>query len=326
MPPASQQEPPRLIDLRIDWLSQYAPESNIFGPETIARANRGIPRVEGYLGATSASFLMLGRDPENWAQRGDPWASLAELLARCEAEFPGRLLIGRDDLDRWRDDPDGLTWGVLGVGGFDRLVRSTADLERLPGLFARGVRVFQIVGTAGNELAGSWFEGDDRGLTDLGRAFLDAVASLGTDPRPIVDLAGLGPVALREVLDWLESRGSDRLLVMRSHGPIVVDDIVRLAALGGIVGLGASSRSFATAAELKDAYEAIASRFGFLGIGLATDALGDALGLGGLQTAGEIREWTRSNFPAEVARAILHDNVAGLIARSVGGLAAERTA
>ena len=323
MPPASQQEPPRLIDLRIDWLSQYAPESNNFGPETIARANRGIPRVEGYLGATSASFLMLGRDPEDWARRGDPWASLGELLTRCEAEFSGRLLIGRDDLDRWRDDPDGLTWGVLGVGGFDRLVRSTADLERLPGLFARGVRVFQVVGTAENELAGSWFEGDDRGLTDLGRAFLDVVASLG---NPIVDLAGLGRVALGEVLDWLESHGSDRLLVMRSHGPIVVDAIARLAALGGIVGLGASSRSFATAAGWKDANEAIASRFGFLGIGLATDALGDALGLAGLQTAGEIREWTRSNFPAEVARAILHDNVAGLIARSVGGLAVERTA
>ncbi len=315
MPSASQPAPPRLIDLRIDWLAQYAPESNIFGPETIARANRDISRLDGYLGATSAAFLMLGRDPEDWARRDDPWASLGELLARCDAEFSGRLLIGRDDLDRWRDDPDGLTWGVLGVGGFDRLVRSFADLERVPSLYARGVRVFQIVATAENSLGGSWADGDDRGLTDLGRAFLGVVASLGT---AIVDLAGLGRIAFGQALDCLDTDAAGRVRLLRSHGPIVIEDIARLRSLGGFVGLGTSLNSFATAEELKATCEAIAARSGFGAIGLATDALGTAPRLAGLQTADEIRDWTRLNFAADASQSLLHGNAAALIAWSVG--------
>ena len=319
MPSHKTPEPPRLTDLRVDWLVQYAPESNVFGPETNARAIHGIPRVEGYLGATSAAFLMFGRDPEDWERRGDAWASLGELLARCEAEFSGRLLIGGDDLQRWRDDRGGLTWGVLGIGGLDRLVRSTADLEHLPSVFARGVRVFQMVSSSENAIGGSWADGDDRGLTELGGALLEAIASLSGDQRAIVDVAGLGRVALGETLDWLESRGANRVEIMRSHGPIVREDTLRLRGLGGLVGLGASSRSFATADELKVALMKIVDRIGFEGIGLATDALGVAPGLDGLRTAGDIREWIASNVAPEVARAVLHDNAEALIARSVGG-------
>ena len=113
------------------------------------------------------------------------------MIARYEAEFCGRLLIGPADLSRWRSEPpDALTWGILGVAGLDHLVREHADLKQLASIFHRGVRVFQLVETANNHLAGSAEPGDDRGLTELGRACVSEIAGLAamtvvkaSDPR-----------------------------------------------------------------------------------------------------------------------------------------------
>src|SRR5436305_9674385 len=133
--------PPRLIDLHTDWLLQYAPETTTFGPGLYEEVARRLGQADGYLQGTSAAVLSCYRRAEDWARQADPWAALGQLIARLEAEFPGRLLIGPDDLARCLDDRDGLCWGVIGIEGFDALVRAPADLARLPGLFARGVRL-----------------------------------------------------------------------------------------------------------------------------------------------------------------------------------------
>ena len=170
MPPARVPEPPRMIDLRVDWLAQYAPDTALLGPEARDLAARDLPRIEGYLGATSLAVLALGRCNADWLRRDDPWRSLDDLIARAEAEFAGRLLYGPDDLARWRDDPHGLTWGVLAVAGFDALVRSPADLDRLPALFARGVRVFQPTTR-------------DQPFDALARPILERLAAIGGTAR-----------------------------------------------------------------------------------------------------------------------------------------------
>ena len=130
---------PRLIDLHIDWLCQYAPETNLFGPKTGDIASIDLRQSEFYMSVTSAAVISLSRDAEDWSRQSDPWRSLGELIARVEAEFSGRILIGPDDAARWRDDSDGLTWAVIGVEGWDFLVRTARDLDHLAGLFERGV-------------------------------------------------------------------------------------------------------------------------------------------------------------------------------------------
>ena len=133
--------------------------------------------------ATRAAVLACYRRADDWAGQADPWAALGGLVTRIEAEFPGRLLIGPDDFDRWQDDRDGLTWGLIGVEGFDALVRSEDDLGRLPRLIDRGVRLFQPVYGADNRLGGSSSPGDDRGLAELGRRFLEALVIPWSVPK-----------------------------------------------------------------------------------------------------------------------------------------------
>ena len=59
--------------------------------------------------------------------------------------FAGRLLIAREDFARWLAEPTSLTWGVIGIEGFDALITAEADLTHLPLLLERGVRVFQPI-------------------------------------------------------------------------------------------------------------------------------------------------------------------------------------
>ncbi len=135
---------PRLIDLGLNWPLQYATESTLFDPSLYPEIPSRLARLDGYLGKTSAALVVCARKPEDWASQPDPWRALQELLARVEAEFSGRLLIGPDDLARWKDDPWGLTWAVLGVELTDGLIRSPEDLDRIPSLVKRGVRGLRI--------------------------------------------------------------------------------------------------------------------------------------------------------------------------------------
>ncbi len=330
---------PRLIDLHVDWPLQYAAETTLFEPTFYADLPDRLPQIEGYLGATSAAVVALFRRADDWARQSDPWRALGTLVTRVEAEFSGRLLLTSDDLARWRQEPDSLTWAVVGVEGFDALVREPADLDRLPALFERGVRLFQPVSGPSSRLGGSSAQGDDRGLTDLGRDFLRVLAELGTrpnGPRPILDLAHMNPLAMADVLDWFEadSDRSRRLVPVASHGSpaheafdspraISRQNLARLRAIGGGIGFGVTPRFFDTPARLRDAIRSAAEvpflgRAGFEGLAIGTDFLGVASTLPGLEDAEAVVSWLARSFDAETATALIRGNAQTLIERASG--------
>jgi membrane dipeptidase len=329
----------RLIDLHVDWLLQYAPETSLFDPTCYPQIPQRLGQIEGYLQATGAAILACYRHADDWARHPDPWSALADLVARIESEFADRLLIGADDYARWLDDGGGRAWGMIGVEGFDALVRTAADLDRLPGLFARGVRLFQPVYTATSLLGGSSAPGDGRGLTDLGSAFLEAVAALAPGaegPRPLLDLAHLNPTASAEVLSWFEedSGRPRRLIPIYSHGAlkhegcprpraITPENLARLRALGGVIGLGVSPPFYATPEALRAGIEAAAAlpflgRYGYDGIAIGTDFLGVEHTAPGLSNAPEVAAWLRSTFDPDTATMLIRGNAQDLLARAVG--------
>jgi membrane dipeptidase len=330
----------RLIDLHVDWLLQYAAESVVFDPSLYPGVEDRQPQASGYLQTCRAAILSCYRRSEDWAKQANPWAALGQLITRIEAEFPGRLLIGPDDFDRWQDDRQGLTWGMIGVEGFDSLIQTADDLAQLPRLFERGVRLFQPVYTSSSVLGGSSVAGDDRGLTDLGVGFLETLLKIspeGPGPRPIFDLAHLNQRATAEVLDWFEADPTRprRILLGYSHGTpahpgfetpraLSIDNLTRLRALGGFVGLGVSPPFFQSLEEVKQAIATVASIpfegcAGFEGIAIGTDFLGVNRTLPGLANADEVVAWVQANYERPIAKDLLHDNALGVIARASGG-------
>jgi len=321
----------RLVDLHCKWLWQYAAETTLFGPEFCVDVKDWLRQLDGYLQGTAAAVLACARKVDDWNRQHDAWASMGELIARCEAEFPGRLLIGPEDVRRWRAEPlDGLCWGVLCVAGFDFLVRDTADLDRLPALFERGVRVFQLVEGEANLLAGSTAPGDDRGLTELGRAFLSQLENLvpigAAGPKPIVDIAHLNSRSTAEVLDWVENKavraGSLALIYshgaveherVRAHHGLSRDNLARLRMLGGTVGFTPSQLVFRSREELKASIEAAASlpfkgRPGYEGLAIGTDFLGIGQAVPGLADVAQIAKWIVETFDHEAAGSLIARN------------------
>jgi membrane dipeptidase len=339
--------PHRLIDLHCDWLLQYVPDCNVFDPafypEIVGCAGRPegagyFGQVDGYLTGTSAAVIACFRRADDWTSQARPWTALAALIARIEAEFPGRVLIGPGEHTRWLDDTDGFCWALIGVEGFDPLVRTPADLDHLPGLFERGARLFQPVYGATSLLAGSSQPGDDRGLTDLGRSFLQVLADLGAPalgPRPILDLAHLNPRAMAEVLDWLKADAirPTRLLPAYSHGApwhlafdspraLAIQNLARLRTLGGTVGYSVGPPFFDSSDRLRGAIESTAAlpylgQPGFTGIAIGTDFLGVERALPSLGTSAEVVAWLHATFAPEAA-ALIDGNARSLIERAVG--------
>jgi membrane dipeptidase len=327
----------RLIDLHVDWLLQYASETTIFDPALYTGSVKHTGQLEGYLQATRAAILACYRDADDWAAQADPWGALGALITRIEAEFPGRLLIGPEDFDRFQDDRDGLAWGMIGIEGFDALIRSSDDLARLNRLFERGVRLFQPLYGATNQLGGSSALGDDRGLTDLGRGFLvvmDGLADSDSGPRPLVDLAHMNSATMGDVLAWYEADHwrTGRSLPIYSHGApfrsgfeipraITLENMTRLRALGGHIGLTPSF--FQSPGQIKEAVELIASvpfegRSGFEGIAIGTDFMGVETILSGLANAANVVAWVQVNFDRATAKDLLHDNALALMGRATG--------
>jgi membrane dipeptidase len=332
----------RLIDLHCNWALQYAGETSQYDPQLYADIAERIVQVDGYLMGTEASVLTCGRRPADWAAQGDPWRVLTEMIARYEAEFPGRLLHGPEDVVRWRAEPsDGLCWAVLGVEGFDALVREAGDLDRLAGLFSRGVRVFQLVETGASMLGGAAGSGDDRGLTELGHLFLERLFDLApaageVSPRPVVDLADLNHRTTADVLAWFEADAArrERLLLVRSHGSIDGPGLSggtgltganadRLRALGGVIGLSAWADDLPSAEAFRAAIEDVASRpfegrTGYEGIGIGTDYLNVERPIAGLETVDGVAEWLALNFGPDAAKALASDNAGKLMLRAAG--------
>jgi membrane dipeptidase len=215
---------------------------------------------------------------------------------------------------------------MIGVEGFDFLVKSEADLAHLDRLIYRGVKVFQPSYTATGLLAGSSAEGDDRGLLDLGRRFLEQLAESTNrqNVRVLVDLAHLNPRACGEVLGWLEQTASPGLIPLYSHGivahsgfstarAITIENLKRLRALGGWIGLGVTPPFIQNSGQLLAAIEATAAlpwrgNKGYSGIGFGTDFMGIDETLPELSTAERVVEWAQKQLPAKVADALLWKN------------------
>jgi membrane dipeptidase len=329
----------RLIDVHVDWALQYASETTLFDASLYPRVSERIGQVEGYLDATWAAVLACFRRGADWERQADPWSALSSLIVRLEAEFAGRLLMGPADWARWQDDVAGLTWGVIGVEGFDALLRTTEDLDHLPVLFERGVRLFQPIYTSSSQMGGSAMAGDDRGLTELGEACLqtlDAVAQSSRGPRALIDLAHMNPVTAAGVLAWFERDGAraNRLVPVYSHGALHHDgfplpraltatNLARLRALGGFVGLSVTPPFYDAPETLKAAIETIAAvpfqgTAGYEGIAIGTDFLGVDETMHGLRTAPEVIAWLSATFPEKVASALTQGNGVALVARMVG--------
>lgn len=299
----------RLIDLRCDWALQYAAESTQYDPADYPEVPARVPRLDGYLTGVSAAVLTCRRSPADWARRADPWRDLGEMIARYEAEFPGRLIARPDDVARWRAEPrGGLAWGVLAADGLDALVKSPADLDRIPGLFARGVRVFGAV-------AG-----------DLALPFLDRLLGSppeGEGPRPALDLAGADAPTVAAALDWYEadpSRSTRLPLLHSAFGPGAGPDVARrLRALGATLGVAPTP----TVDAFRGTIESLAAlpfrdRPGFEGIGVATDYLRLDETVPELSKAGRLAAWIAETFPGDVARALAYDNARRLLLATAG--------
>jgi len=297
----------RLIDLRCDWALQYAAESSQYDPAAYPEIPPRVARLNGYLMGASLAILRCRRTAADWAAQPSPWQALDEMLARCEAEFSGRLLATRDDVGRWEAEPaDALCWAAPAVVGLDSLLQSPADLDRLAPLFQRGVRVFQT----------------SRPDPD----FLGRLAELATEdgPRPILDLADADASAASTALAWFEAdpERPRRVLLLHSacDAPTLESDLVgRLRALGGTVGVipGASPEAFRSTI---DAIAALAflGEPGYRGIGVSTDFLGTETVAPELADVDKLIAWIAGNFPADVAPLLIEGNARRLLKSAAG--------
>ena len=332
----------RLIDLNCNWALQYACESSQYDPARYADIPSRVAQVDGYLSTTAVAILACGRRAEDWAKQTDPWQTLGEMIARYEAEFSGRLLHGPEDVSRWNAEPaDGICWGILGIQGLDFLVREPAHLDRLPGLFTRGVRVFQMVESGPNLLGGAAVTGDDRGLTELGRSLLHRLAELAPPgsrpgPLPVVDLAGLNSRSTAEVLDWFEGDPAHRenLLLLRSHGAIEarhsagcsgmsLPNLARFRALGGTLGLSVGRPFVSSSDELRASLDSVAEipylgQSAYAGIGIGTSFLELEQTVVSLENAPKVVDWLTASFPQPIASELIQGNARKLLHRAAG--------
>ena len=277
----------RLIDLRINWLLQYVGEITTFDPNDYPDVKPRLDQIRGYLQDTRAAIVTCDRSPSDWAKQTDRSKALADVVARVEAEFPGRILIGPTDRARFEAEPESLCWVIL---------QTTSDVEPLADWFDRGVRVFH--------------------LTDPDH--LDLLASLGSadGPKPAVDLGGLTSTGQDEALTWFEADPSRRSRLF----PILTTatgqhPLQRLRALNGLVGL-----------DLGPTAEDLAATIGLLladpsshaGIAISTNFLERPSAASELATVEAILQWLTTRFGQPVAESIAHTNAMALIRHITG--------
>ena len=172
--------PPRLVDLGIDWLRQYAGESTLHDPSIAPLPADRLAEVDGYLSSTAVALVWIGPDPGSTGPTA--WASVLDRFARVEAEFAGRLLAGPADLERLDAEPPGsLTWAVVGLRDMAGLLESSDADDRFRSLHRRGLRAI-------------------RPALDRPRPALRAIAEPG-EPGLLVDLTGQPDRAATDILD-----------------------------------------------------------------------------------------------------------------------------
>ncbi len=328
----------RLIDLHTDWLLQYTPEATVFDAALYPRIRERLGQSEGYLQGAWAAVLSCYRAEDDWARQADPWAASASCWRGSRRSSaagscsPPRTSAGGSTTPR---GSAGGSWASRGSTRWcGRPATSTGSRA-----CSRGVRLFQPVYAASSVLGGSSTPGDERGLTDLGRAFLEALADLAAGPGgpcPVLDLAHLNPHAAAEALDWFEAddRRATRLIPVSSHGAprhkgfatpraITPENLRRLRALGGVVGFSVGPPFYDSAGALKEGIEAAAAvpfrgRPGIEGIAIGTDFLGVDQTLPRLGHIAGVVAWLSTSFDPATAAALIQGNARQLLARIFG--------
>lgn len=181
------------------------------------------------------------------AQPVRTWGSLvrrslwhARKLELFATESGGRLRVIRSprDLDRLLADRAGgarVVGGMLSIEGLQDIEGKLANIDRL---YAAGFRMAGFAHFFDNEVAGSMHGEAKGGLTPLGRSVMARMERLGM----IVDVAHASHASVTEMLRLA------RRPVVSSHGGVQAtcrvnrnltdDEIRRIAATGGVIGIG----------------------------------------------------------------------------------------
>lgn len=209
------------------------------------------------------------------------WGSLYErarhqadkLHGFAEADPEFEVIRTKADLDallarRARGEP--IVGGLLGIEGMHAL---DADLGNLDGLWEAGYRVFGLTHFFDNALGGSLHGTGNHGLTDFGRAAVEAIVAKGG----LVDLAHASPRMAQEVIEMGVAP------VILSHGGIfghcprkrnVSDALMQqIAQTGGLIGIGYWDEAACgtSPADIVDAAEAAVALMGEDHVSLGSD-------------------------------------------------------
>lgn len=177
---------------------------------------------------------------KSWSDLTERGLYMAKRMQRYEDKAPDqvRILRTKADLDavlaaRAAGQP--LTGALLGSEGGHILEGDLANLDRL---YAAGYRLMGLTHFFDNALGGSLHGEDNSGLTDFGRAVVEAMV----DKHMVIDLAHASPRMAREVIAM-----TDQPLILshtgiHSHCEVkrnFEDDLMReIAATGGVIGIG----------------------------------------------------------------------------------------
>ena len=191
----------------------------------------------------------------------------------------------------------------------------------------------QPIASSHSLLGGSSEAGDDRGLTDLGKAFLERVGRFPVShdpstPRPILDLTGMNDRTRSDVLDWYEADPgrSESVVPLLGHAAVAhpraygdpsslvsADLVTRLRALGGVIGLGVGAPRVVSTDDLSAQIEYLGSipfrgEPGVRGIAIGTGFLGSDQPLHAFKNAEAIVGWLRRNFDSATSSRLISGN------------------
>jgi microsomal dipeptidase-like Zn-dependent dipeptidase len=241
----------------------------------------------------------------------------ARVLRDEAARSSGRLVLVERAGDLASLRPAARTGALLSIEGLHGL---HGDLGLVDRLFAAGFRIFGLVHMRDTDLAGSAHGWRKHGLTDFGRRVVARVDSLGG----IVDLAHASTATIDDVL----AMGAARVMVSHTgvdgtcpgNRNLSDDELSRLAAAGGIVGIGFWEGAVCgrDAASIARAIRHAADVIGADRVALGSDFDGavavpfDAAGVAGLADA-----LAAEGFGAEDIAAIMGGNALRFLASAL---------
>jgi len=178
----------------------------------------------------------------------------AEKLHRFAAEGPLRVITTRKELESYIQDRENclrsergpnscdFTGGLLGIEG-SQAVEPTSQYgwggeESLEELFRAGFRLIGLQHFFDNEAGGSAHGEGQHGLTAFGRGLIGAMERRGI----VLDLAHSSPTVVDDALDIVTKpffvSHSGARGVCNNNRTLTDDQILRIAAKGGVIGVG----------------------------------------------------------------------------------------